>query len=115
MKKVTFLLVIGLHFALAGILYATTANTEPTTTLSPEDTQIARADFPTQNAFVCLYKSGGEIALNGRTYTLQGETTLDKYGACELVESPTGNAVTILPDGSCDLFLNGVQYRFQPE
>ena len=114
MKK-TFLLVIGLHFALAGIIYATTANNEPTTALSPEDTQIARADFPTQNAFVCLYKSGGEIALNGRTYTLQGETTLDKYGACELVESPTGNSVVILPDGSADLFINGVQYRFQPE
>ena len=113
MKKVTFLLVIALHFALAGILYA--ATTEPKTTLSPEDTQIARADFPKQNAFVCLYKSGGEIALNGRTYTLQGETSTDRYGACELVESPTGNAVTILPDGSCDLLLNGVQYRFQPE
>ena len=114
MKK-TFLLVIGLHFALAGIIYATTTNTEPATALSPEDTQIARADFPEQNAFICLYKQGGEIALNGRTYFLQGETTVDKYGACELVESPIGNAVTILPDGSCDLFLNGVQYRFQPE
>jgi len=114
MKK-TFLLVIGLHFALAGIIYATTTNTEPATALSPEDTQIARADFPNQNAFICLYKSGGEIALNGRTYTLQGETSTDKYGACELVESPTGNSVVILPDGSADLFLNGVQCRFQPE
>jgi hypothetical protein len=113
MKNVKTALIIALHFALAGILYA--ATTEPSNTLAPEDTKVASAEYPEQNAFICLYKQGGEVALNGRTYTLQGETTVDKYGAAELIESPTGNAVTILPDGSADIYLNGHSYRFNPE
>lgn len=114
MKKVLF--IVGLHFALACVLYAATNSTEPKTTLAPEDTQIARADFPAQNAFICLYKQGGEIALNGRTYFIEGQTTVDQFGgAAIIVDTLTKNAITILPDGSADLYLNGVQYRFSKE
>lgn len=103
--KGTFL-AVALHFALAGILYATSI---------PEDIPIARANYPTKNAFICIYQSGAEIALNGRTHFLQGKANVDQYGAVELIEGPTGSAVTIMPDGSADLNMAGAQYTFQPE
>lgn len=103
--KGTFL-AIALHFALACCLYATAI---------PEDNPIARANYPNQNAFICIYQSGAEIALNGRTHFLQGTANVDQYGAVELIEGPTGSAVAILPDGSADLSLAGIQYTFQPE
>ena len=113
MKRGT-ILAIALHLALAAILYANTT-TEPTKPLPPEDTLIAKADYPSQNCQIQIWQSRADLLIDGKAYTLTGTATRDKYGAVELIESPTGNAATILPNGSADVVLNGAQRTFEAE
>lgn len=113
MRKFTPVLITLMFATLGGILYATTA-TEPTKTLPPEDTLIKAADYPAQNAQIQVWQTRADIALNGKPYTMYGDAVTDPYGGVTLLESPTANAVVILPDGSCDLYLGGIEYRFTP-
>ena len=108
------LLAICLHLVLAGIVYAATA-TEPTKPLPPEDTLIAKADYPNQNCQIQIWQTRADLLLNGKPYTLTGTATRDEHGAVELLESPTGNTVSIFPDGSADVLLAGVRYQFDFE
>ena len=113
MRKVLVPVFITFLFAsLAGLLYAA-ANTEPTKPLPPEDTLVAKADFPAQDAKIQIWQTRADLLIKDVPYTLYGNAVTDKYGAVELLEGPTGNNVVILPDGSCDVYLNGVQYRFE--
>ena len=112
MKKGT-ILAIALHFILAAIIYAN-ATTEPTN-LPPEDTLVAKADYPNQGCQIQIWQSRADLLLNGKPYTLTGTATTDEHGAVELLESPTGNTVSIFPDGSADVLLAGVRYQFDFE
>jgi hypothetical protein len=120
MKK-TFLLVIGLHAALAAMLTAAPPTTEPPTVktevgpLPDEDVLLCRVVFLHSLTSIDIYKGRADIIHNGKFYALEGRGGYDQYGAVEFLQSPTGNNVVILPDGSCDLYLDGVQYRFSPE
>lgn len=111
--KGTFL-AIALHLILAGIVFAA-ATTEPTKPLPPEDTLIRKADYPTQNAQAQIWQTRADIAISGKPYTFYGDAVTDPYGGVTLLESPTGNAVTIFADGSADVYVGGVLYQFRPE
>lgn len=113
MKRGT-ILAIALHLALAAILYANTT-TEPTKPLPPEDTLIAKADFTAQDCQIQIWKNCANVRIGSDFYTFTGTAQTDKYGAVELLESPTNSAVTIFPDGSADVFLAGVRYQFDFE
>ena len=110
--KGTFL-AIALHVVLAGIVFATA--TEPTKPLPPEDTLIAKADYPTQNAQVQIWKDRAEIAINGVPYTLYGDAIEDPVGGVTLIEYPTQNAVTLFAADSADVQIGGTLYKFSPE
>lgn len=111
MKRTATIAAVVLHIALAAVLYASTTNPD----LPPEDVIVKRASYLNQGCQVDIYQTRADIALNGQTYILTGTAETDRYGAVSLLESPTGNAVTILPDGSADAYLNGVQHRFEFE
>lgn len=113
MKKGT-LIAIALHLALAGIVFGHVL-TEPTKPLPPEDTLIAKADFTAQEAQIQIWKVRADLLISGKPYTLTGDAITDQWGGVTLLESPTGNAVTILPDGSADVQIGGTVYRFEPE
>lgn len=81
MRKFTPVFIIGLFLALACILYAATTKPE----LPPEDTIIKRADYPSKNVQIDIYKTRADIAMNGQTHILTGTAKTDKYGAVELV------------------------------
>ena len=108
------LLAICLHLVLAGIVYAATA-TEPTKPLPPEDTLIAKADYPNQNCQIQIWQTRADLIISGKPYTFYGDSTTDQWNGVSLLESPTGNAVTILGDGSADVNLNGQTYTFTAE
>lgn len=121
MKRFAFLLIVALHAALAAMLYAAPPTTEPPafkTEVGPlpdEDVLLGRIVFLHSLTSIDIYKGRADIIHNGQFHFMQGQGGFDKYGALEFLESPTGNAVTILPDGSCDLYLDGHSYRFNPE
>ena len=110
--KGTFL-AIFLHLILAGIVF--TAATEPTKPLPPEDTLIRKADFPAQNAQAQIWQTRADLLISGKPYTFYGTAETDPYGGVTLLESPTGNAVTIFADGSADVNVGGVLHRFEAE
>ena len=111
------LLPVFMFAILAALLCAATLNATPTNHGDPlpdEDVLLCRVAFLNDLTQIDIYKGRADIILNGLFYALTGTGVVDRYGAVELLESPTGNAVVILPDGSCDLYLGGIQYRFTP-
>ena len=102
--KGTFL-AIALHLTLAGILSAHVLC----------ERLIAKSDFPNQNAQVQIWEKSANLLISGKSYDLTGTAVTDPYGGVTLLESPTGNAVTIFSDGSADVYVGGVLYRFEAE
>ena len=99
------LLAIALHIILAGVLYATT---------NP-DTLLAKAEFHDRQAYIQIWDGSANVVIDCLAYDLAGDAVTDPYGGVTLLESPTGNAVTIFQDGSADVYVGGVLYRFTPE
>lgn len=105
MKKGT-VLAFALHICLAAVIYAATTNP----TLPPEDTVVFYGVY--QNTQIVLYQSCGEIAINGRTHILQATTVSDEFGGFVCLESPTGDFIEVLPDGSAKARIEGQEYQF---
>ena len=102
--KGTFL-AIFLHLILAGILSAHVIC----------ERLMAKADFPEQNAQLQIWEKSANLLISGKPYTFYGTAETDPYGGVTLLESPTGNAVTIFADGSADVNVGGVLHRFEAE
>lgn len=102
--KGTFL-AIALHIVLAGVLYATT---------NP-DILLAKAEFHDRQAYIQIWDGSANVVIDCITYDLTGDAITDPYGGVTLLESPTGNAVTIFADGSADVYVGGVFYQFEAE
>lgn len=85
MKSITVFAIL-LHFALGGILYATST--------TPESEVVTFAHYPNQNAYFTLYKTGADAIIEGKPYSLQGSTVENLPGEFEILEGPTGNYIT---------------------